>query len=523
MKYRLCRAIVFFSIFAALLTSVCAAQDVDSFAKRITVKKLANGLTIMICERPEAPVFSFFTLVDAGSAQDPLGKTGLAHMFEHMAFKGTDTIGTTDYPAEKAALEKVEQAYAAYLAERDKRFGRDEAKLKQLEQTWKDDIAEADKYVVPNQFGKIVEQNGGRDLNASTDYDETDYHYSLPANRLELWAYLESERFLHPVLREFYKERNVVIEERRMRTDSNPIGRLLEQFNASAFEANEYHRPTVGWMSDLNSFSATDAKNFFDEYYVPANMVVAIAGDVKASEAMPILEKYFGRLPASHKPDETTTVEPPQNSERRVKLMEQSQPLYLEGYHRPDYLTKDDAVYDAITDLMSEGRTSRLYRALVRDKKIASFAAGFSGLPGVKYPHLFAFYAFPLPGHTTQEVGDAIHAEIERLKKEDISDDELKMIKTRAKANLIRGLDDNEGLATQLATYQTRYGDWRELFRSVDRIENVTKADIRRVANKTFNDTNRTVGVIETLRAGGARVNPGDQPPQSQSPQGGGQ
>jgi predicted Zn-dependent peptidase len=508
-----------------LFTAFAATQDVASFEKRVTVKKLSNGLTVLICERPEAPVFSFFTLVDAGSSQDPLGETGLAHMFEHMAFKGTDTIGTTDYPAEKAALVKVEEAYAAYIAERDMRVGRDEAKLKQLEKAWKDDIAAADKFVVPNQFGKIVEQNGGQDLNAFTDYDETAYHYSLPTNRLELWAYLESERFLHPVLREFYKERNVVIEERRMRTDSNPTGRLIEQFTAEAFEANEYHRPTVGWMSDLNSFSATDAKKFFDEYYVAANMVVAIAGDVKASEDLPIIEKYFGRLAASHKPDETTTLEPPQNSERRVELQEQTQPLYLEGYHRPDYMSKDDAVYDAITDLMSDGRTSRLYRALVRDKKIASFSAGFTGLPGIKYPHLFAFYAFPLPGHTTKEVADAIHVEIERLKTQDISDDELKMIKTRAKANLIRGLADNEGLATDLATYQTRYGDWRELFRSVDRIDKVTKADIRRVANATFYDTNRTVGVIETVsHAPQGQPDSHDQsPPGASSDQGGAQ
>jgi predicted Zn-dependent peptidase len=486
-----------------ILSILAVAQDVASFEKRITVKKLPNGLTLLICERPEAPVFSFFTMVDAGSAQDPMGRTGLAHMFEHMAFKGTDKIGTTDYAAEKPALEKVETAYAAYIAERDKSVGRDEAKLKELEKAWKDDIAAADKYVVANQFGKIIEQSGGQDLNAFTDYDETGYHYSLPENRLELWAYLESERFLHPVMREFYKERNVVIEERRLRTDSNPVGRLLEQFDAAAFEAHPYHRPTVGWISDLNTFSATDAKKFFDEYYVPANMVVAVAGDLKASQAMPILEKYFSRLPASHKPDETTTTEPPQNSERKVVLKEKSQPLYLEGYHRPDYRTKDDAVYDAITDLMSEGRTSRLYRALVRDKKIAAFSAGFSGLPGTKYPHLFAFYAYPLPGHSTQEVADAIHVEIERLKKEDISDDELKMIKTRTKANLIRGLAENEGLATQLAISQTRYGDWRELFRQVDRIDKVTKADIRRVANETFNDTNRTVGVIETATGGG--------------------
>ncbi len=488
------------------------AQNVDSFAKRITVKKLANGLTIILCERPEAPVFAFDTLVDAGSVQDPIGQTGMAHMFEHMAFKGTDKIGTTDYAGEKVALAKVETAYAAYIRERDKAVGRDEAKLRQLDKAWKEAIDAANKYVKPNEFAKIIERNGGEDVNANTNLDETAYHYSLPANRLELWAYLESERFLHPVLREFYKERDVVIEERRMRTDSNPIGRLIEQFTAAAFEAHPYHRPTVGWMSDLNSFSASDAQKFFDKYYVPANMVVAVSGAVDPAKAMPILEKYFSRLPARPVPDESTTTEPPQNSERKVVLKDRSQPLYLEGYHRPDYRSKDDAVFDAITDLMSEGRTSRLYRALVRDKKIASFSAGFSGLPGSKYPHLFAFYAFPLPGHSTQEVADAIHAEIDRLKKEDISDDELKMIKTRTKANLIRGLADNEGLAAQLATYQTRYGDWRELFRSVDLIDQVTKADIRRVANATFVDTNRTIGVIETNTEGGP---PGGDHPDS--------
>jgi predicted Zn-dependent peptidase len=495
-----------------ILTALAAAQDVASFEKRITVKKLSNGLTLVICERPEAPVFSFFTMVDAGSVQDPIRATGLAHMFEHMAFKGTDKIGTTDYAAEKPLLAKVEVAYAAYIAERDKSVGRDEAKLKQLEKAWKDARQAADKYVKSNEFSKIVEQNGGEDVNASTNYDSTNYEYSLPANRLELWAYLESERFLHPVLREFYKERDVVIEERRMRTDSNPIGRLVEQFTAAAFEAHPYHRPTVGWMSDLNTFSATDAENFFDKYYVPSNMVVAVAGDVKAAEVMPMLEKYFSRLPARPVPDEATTTEPPQNSERKVVMKDKSQPFYLEGYHRPDYRSKDDAVYDAITDLMSEGRTSRLYRALVRDKKIAAFSAGFSGLPGNKYPHLFAFYAFPLPGHTPQEVGDAIHVEIERLKKEDISDEDLKMIKTRTKANLIRGLAENSGLAEQLAVYQTRYGDWRELFASVDRIDKVTKADIRRVANETFVDTNRTVGVIETVGAApaGSESNSGD-------------
>jgi predicted Zn-dependent peptidase len=497
MKFRF--NLVSASVLCIALCSLASAQDVGSFEKRTTVKKLANGLTVIICERPEAPVFSFFTHVDAGSVQDPMGKTGLAHMFEHMAFKGTDTIGTRDYAGEKVALAKVEETYAAFLAERDKPVDRDEAKLTRLEQSWKDAMAAADKFSAgyTNEFGKIVESEGGEGMNAFTNYDETGYHYSFPVNRLELWAYLESERFLHPVMRQFYKERNVVIEERRMRTDSNPIGRLLEQFTEEAFAAHPYHRPTIGWISDLNSFSATDAQNFFDKYYVPSNMVVTVVGDVKASQAMPIVEKYFTRIPARAKPDTATTTEPAQNSERTVVLHEQSQPLYLEGYHRPDYRNPDDQVYDAIADLMSNGRTSRLYRALVRDQQIASDSAGFTGLPGSKYPQLFAFYAFPIPGHTTQEVAKAIHAEIERLKKEDISDEELKMIKTRAKANLIRSLGSNEGLAFALGLNQARYDDWRELFRSVDRIEKVSKADIRRVANKTFVPENRTVGIIE--------------------------
>ena len=283
-----------------------------------------------------------------------------------------------------------------------------------------------------------------------------------------------------------------------MRTDSSPVGRLVEQFLAASYSAHPYHRPTVGWMSDLNTFSATEAQEFFDRYYVPSNMTVTVVGDVKAVDVMPIMEKYFGRLPSHPKPEDASTVEPPQNSERKVVLYDPAQPFYLEGYHRPDYRDPDDAAYDAITDLMSNGRTSRLYRALVRDQKIAAFAAGFSGLPGVKYPHLFAFFAVPLPGHAPQEMGDAIHQEIERLKNEDITDDELKMIKTRAKADLLRGLDDNQGLALQLGTIVARYGDWRELFGQVDRIDKLTKADIRRVANKIFVPTNRTVGIIES-------------------------
>jgi len=477
------------------------AQDLASYEKQVSVKTLPNGLTVVLWRRPEAPVFSFFAMVDAGSAQDPRNETGLAHMMEHMAFKGTPDIGTTDYAAEKPALEKVEQTYAAYEAERIKRIGQDPQKLAQLKKAWEAAMAEAHKYVVPNEFGRVVESHGGVGINAFTNYDETAYMYSLPANQFELWAALESDRFQHPVMRDFYKERSVVMEERRMRTDSQPTGRLVEQFLGTAFMANPYHRPTIGYVSDLQSFSATDAAEFFRRYYVPSNMVIGLVGDLNPDEVFPIIERYFGQLSTTPKPVELFTDEPPQNSVREVKLQDPAQPFYIEGYHRPSYLAPDDAVYDAISDILSNGRTSRLYRSLVRDQQIAAVAAGFSGFPGNKYSHLFAFYAVPTPGHTNDELQKAFQVEIGKLNTQDVTDDELQMFKTRSKADLIRGLASNEGLAEQLAIYQTRYGDWRELFRYLDRVDKVTKADIRRVSNQVFQDTNRTVGVIQTQTA----------------------
>jgi predicted Zn-dependent peptidase len=488
----------------AILAGIASAQDLASFEKRITMKKLPNGLTLLVCERPEAPVFSFFTHVDAGSVQDPKGQSGLAHMFEHMAFKGTNVIGTKDYAKEKPALDKVEKAYNDYTAERLKRVGRDDKKVAALEKAWRDAMAEADKYVEENEFGDIIERNGGVGLNAFTSNDETGYFYSLPANRLELWAYLESERFLHPVFREFYKERDVVHEERRLRVDSQPIGRLVEQFVNLAFLAHPYHNEGIGWPWELDNFSETNAEDFYKTYYVPANMVTVVVGDVKAKEVLPLAEKYFGRLPAKPKPLDTSTVESPQIGERQVVIQEASQPVYLEGYHRPDARDSDAAVYDVIADLMSKGRVSRLYRSLVRDQKLAVVVQGGNSFPGEKYPNLFFFFALPNRGKTPQELRTAIHKEIERLKNEDVSDEELQSVKTRAKADLIRQLADNEGLAVQLGTAQARYGDWRELFRSIDRMDKVTKADIRRVAAKTFVASNRTVGIIETKPAADA-------------------
>jgi predicted Zn-dependent peptidase len=485
-----------------LVATSVAAQDLASFEKRTQMRKLDNGLTVIILERHDAPVFSYATVVNTGSAREVPGITGLAHMFEHMAFKGSDLVGTTDWSAEKAALAKVEEAYDAYDKARRAETNRDQAKIAELEKAWKDAIAEADKYVVNDEFSQVIDRAGGVGMNAFTAEDITAYFFSLPSNRFELWAFMESERFRNPVFRQFYKERDVVMEERRMRTESTPIGRLLEQFLSTAFMAHPYGVPGIGWPSDLRSFSATDAAAFARKYYVPANLTVAIVGDVNPAEAWPIIDKYFGRLPKAPAAEPLRTVEPPQIAERMVTLHETAQPLYIEGYHRPAATDPDNATYDVISMLMSSGRTSRLYKTLVRDKKIAAVAAGFNGFPGEKYPNLFTVYALTTPGHKTEEVADAIHGEINKLKTEDVPAEELQSVKTRVKAELIRGLDNNSSLALQFASYQNLYGDWREIFHEVERLDKVTAADVKRVANTTFTDNNRTVAKIESTPKG---------------------
>lgn len=478
----------------------CGAQQdpyLQRFEKMITVKVLPNGLTLIICQRPEAPVFSYTTFVDAGDVDDPSGESGLAHMFEHLAFKGTSEIGTSDWPAEKVALAKVEAANNAYEAEYLKPVGRDPQKLAELQKAFVAAQAAADKYVIPNQFTEVAQRNGATGLNASTGLDETMYYWSMPENRMQLWAWLESDRLADTVPREFYKERNVVLEERRMRVDSNPIGRLIEQFLATAYVAHNYGRSGVGWPSEVSQITATEAMAFHKKYYVASNIVIAIVGDVNTNTELPMLERYFSKVPGGLKPEEMTTVEPEQFAEKSVVIREATQPFYIEGYHRPSYRSPDDAVYDAIQDIMSNGRVSRLYRSLVRDQQIAAEAQGFSPFPGEKYPSLFAFYAVPLPGHTPAEMATAIHKEIEKLKTTDVTDEELAMFKTRARADLLRGLADNQGLANALAEYQTRYGDWRQIFLQLDRIDKVTKADIRRVANEIFVPSNRTTAEID--------------------------
>jgi predicted Zn-dependent peptidase len=483
-----------------LLAPAATPQDLAEFEKRMTEFTLDNGLKFLVLERHEAPVVSFNTHADVGSVDEVKGITGLAHIFEHMAFKGSRTIGTKDYQAEAKALAEVDRAFLALKAERRKGTA-DKDRLSRLEKEFARAQEEAGKHLVHDEFEEILTREGTAGLNAGTGYDATMYVMSLPANKVELWMLMESERFLHPVLREFYKEKDVVMEERRLRTESQPIGRLLEEFLAAAYKAHPYGEPIVGHMSDLQTLTRAEAEDFFKKYYSPGNLTVAIVGDVNPQQVQQLARNYFGRIPGGPKPDPVETVEPPQLGQRQVIVEDRAQPFVLIGYHKPGINHPDKAVFDAITDVVGIGRTSRLYKSLVKEKKIAIAATGFPGMPGEKYPGLFLFYAVPARGRTNQECEQAIYAEIERLKTEPVTPQELQKAKTRARASLIRQLASNSGLASQLAYYEVITGDWRNLFRELDRIEKVTPDDILRVCNEYFTNKNKTVGVIETIES----------------------
>ena len=476
-------------------------RDIQS---RVSDFTLANGMKFIVLERHQTPVASFLTYADVGSAQETKGITGLAHIFEHIAFKGTQTTGTKDYAKEKPALDKIDQAFHALGDERRKGAKADQAKLKQLEQDFKKAQEEAGKFVVNNEFMEAVERAGGQGLNATTAVDRTNYFFSLPSNEMELWFYLESDRFLHPVFREFYKERDVVMEERRL-GESQPMGKLIEDLLSVAYKAHPYGEPTVGHMSDLQSITRADAEAFFKKYYTPSNLIGVVVGDVDTKRVRTLAETYFGRIPSSPKPDPLRTVEPPQTGERRVRMTLQSQRVVLITYHKPDINHPDNAVYSAISNLLSQGRSSRLQRALVRDKKVATQAAGISNFPGMKYPNLFVFFAFTAPGHSNEEVEKAFDAETERLKTELVSQSELDGIKRRARASFIHSLDSNFMLAFQLSTFQAVTGDWHDLFKQLDKINAVTAEDIQRVAKVTFTRDNKTVGTIEPIETAQAK------------------
>jgi len=470
------------------------AVAAPGLADRVIEHRLANGLTVLLVERHQVPIVSVNVTFGVGGINERTGITGVAHLYEHMAFKGTRTIGTKNYARERPLLEEMHRLDAEIARRRAE--GADETQLRPLLQAFKAAQERADQLVVGNEMSLLYQRHGAVGLNASTGKDVTRYVVSLPANRLPLWAALESDRMANPVLREFYKERAVVMEERRLRTDDSPTGLLYEAFAAAAFQAHPYGFPTIGWASDIQALTPADTERFFRTYYSPANATIAIVGDIDPKEVLALIERTFGRIPAGLPPPPVVTVEPPQRGERRVEVEFDAEPLVLIGYHKPAIGHADDVVFDALEAILSEGVTSRLYHRLVREKRLAAAVSADSGFPGVVAPNLFMISATPLAPHTTAEVEAAVYEELERLQTEPVSARELEKVLNNLDADLVRGLRSNSGLAGQLAYFQTVAKDWRYLLTVRERIAAVTPQDIQRVARLYFTKTNRTVATL---------------------------
>lgn len=473
------------------------AQSLNEFEEKVTEFTLDNGLKFIVIERPIAPVASFVTYVDVGGADEPMGHTGIAHIFEHMAFKGTHYIGTNNWEKEKKALDQLDQTYQQWLEEKYS-AAPDSAKMEKLWSQFTDLQEEAGQYVVNNEFSQIIERNGGTGLNAGTGADQTVYFYSLPENRMELWFSLESDRFKNPVFREFYKEKEVVREERRMRTESQPVGRLIEEFLAVAYTAHPYGRPVVGWNSDITATTMEDAREFYNTYYVPSNITIAIAGDVNPKEVRKMAETYFGGLKAGPEPPPVYTKEPEQRGERRFTIQGQSQPFLLMGYHTVAQDHPDAKALQLLGSIISSGRTSRLYKRMVEEEQLALAVQAFNGFPGTKYKSMFLTFAVPNRGLGVDTLETVIHEEIQKVKDGDITQQELDRARTNARASLVRSLDSNSGLAQRFASTEAQQGDWRKVFTDLDKLNEVTLEDLQRVAKTYFTKDNLTVGAIVT-------------------------
>ncbi len=477
----------------------------SGLAERVIEHQLSNGMKVLMVERHQTPVVSINLTFGVGGMNEHTGRTGVAHLYEHMAFKGTRTVGTKDYEKERPLLEEL-QRLGSEIERRQREAatvntsGRKEADgapaLDQLMQRFQELQDKAGEYVVGNEMALLYQRHGAVGLNAATGKDLTRYMVSLPSNRLPLWAALEADRMAHPVLREFYKERSVVMEERRLRTDDNPHGLLFEAFTAAAFQAHPYGLPTIGWASDIQALTPAATEEFFKTYYGPAGATVAIVGDIDPKEVIDLLQRTFGTIPPTPPPPPVVTVEPQQRGERRVEVEFDAEPTLLIGYHKPGIGHPDDFVFDVIDAVLSDGVTSRLYSRLVRERRLAASVVTDTNYPGVRAPNLFVISATPLAPHTAAEVEAAIYEELERLKTEPVTPQELEKVLNNLDASLVRSLRSNGGLASQLAFYQTVAGDWRYVLEARDRIAKVTPEDIQRVVTQYLKKSNRTVATL---------------------------
>lgn len=461
-------------------------------AKQFT---LSNGMTFYVYERHQMPTFCGMIMAKVGSVDERKGETGLAHFFEHLAFKGTPVMGTSDYAKEKPILEQIDKLGEEWSAEFAKGDKADKQKMAALKEQMKKLQNETLKYAVKDELGKIYSENGGRGLNASTGQDTTQYYIMLPANRLELWFLIESERFKFPAFREFYSERDVIAEERRMR-ENMPTGNLYEEFQNAAYTVHPYRHSVVGYMEDIQTFTRPKAMGFFNTFYIPNNLTAAVVGDVRLEEVKRLAEKYFGDIPRSPEPLRSEFLEPKQKGERRVTIEFDAQPELMIGYHMPQTPDKDAYTLEMIGDILSLGDSSRLTRDLVTNRKLAVSIYAYAGT-GQRYASLFMIRGVPRSPNSAEDLEKAVYQHLEKLKTEPVKKEELEKVINQLEAQLFQGFSDNMYIAMRMLWGAVIQGDIDAEFKLIDALKKVTPVDIMDAAKRYFTFDNRTVGTLK--------------------------
>ncbi len=473
-------------------------EDAGEYLKKNVIRKrLKNGITLLMLNRGFSPTLAFETAFRVGSADESYRTAGAAHLLEHMLFKGTDRLGTKDYLKEKVLLKEIEAV--GETLDRLKTEDPDNSLIPQLEKKLKKLQARERKYIITSPYDKIYTAEGGVGFNASTSRDKTGYYIRLPSSKLELWAKLESERLRNPVLREYYLERSNVLEERLMRYGSSGEGRIFERFLAYSFIAHPYRHPIIGWKSNIPLLSIKDVREFYYRYYIPSRMTITIVGKQDTDHTYGIIRKYFEDIESRPDPGEIPVKEPPMNGEIRFKYYYESNPYLIIGWHKPTFPSKDDYIFDIVSEVLAGGKSSRLYRSLVIEKKMVASVSSWNGSPGARYNNLFIIYAVPKRSYNPEKIEKEIYRELKKLSL-NISDHEIKKAVNKLESEIVFGLDSNRGLARLLSYYQTIFGNWEYAADYIKVLKSIGRDDIKKAIGKYLNDRNRIVGILYDSR-----------------------
>ena len=518
------------ALLACVLTVAAAGS---AYAQRVEalVHTLDNGMKFLLVPRKGDPNVSCGWVAKVGSVNERPGITGVAHLFEHMMFKGTHTLGTTDIGKDLETISKLDAAKAQIRLQEEAlnerlRLGliddpKDPANRtdthKQLLDEFQQLLQQQRELIVKNEFDRVYKTNGASGLNAYTTNDFTAYIINVPSNKLELWFWMESDRLAHPVFREFYSERDVVREERRMRTESTPTGRLDEQFNALFWQSSPYHWPVLGWPSDLDAITREEALSFFSTYYAPNNLTVALVGDFDPEQVIEWAQRYFGRLErGTQRVEPVRTREVQQQGEARMIGYAATRPSVRIRYHTVADGHRDEPAFIVLSNILN-GRTGRLHKSLVLEQQVATGAGG--SLNGLKYDGYFQLMGIARQEHTPEEVEQALYKEMDVLREQLIGDRELQKVKNQQLAGDFRRLRSKHGLMNQLMAYEA-LGRWENINLFSERIQAVTAEDVREVVRKYFRPSNRTVAIYYPLeQKDGQPAAPNPRRPQAQGEQ----